>query len=124
MGRLRPENFEAVLDLTGISGEFSRELVIIAPQGITVDEVSPAEASGTVETITSKVVPVEVALLGPHAQDAGGVDRRVGASDQHVVAIADADIDSSQPITTLRPKLAQFDADFAEARRTFDAACG
>lgn len=83
VGRLRPENFEAVLDLTGISGEFSQELAIIAPQGITVDEVSPAEASGTVETITSKVVPVEVALLG---QPPGDVQLELSFTPQQVTA--------------------------------------
>jgi YbbR domain-containing protein len=64
VNRLRPENFDAVLDLGGVTGAFSQEIEIVAPQDVNVLSVTPAEASGTVEVITSRTVPVQVALLG------------------------------------------------------------
>ncbi len=68
--RLRAENFDASLDLSGVFGAFQQEIVVVPPQGITVTSVSPAEASGTVETISSEVLSVSVALLGAPPADA------------------------------------------------------
>lgn len=67
--RLRPENFDATLDLSGVSGSFQRQIAVVAPQGISVLRVTPTEASGTVETISSQRWPVTVALLEPLPSD-------------------------------------------------------
>lgn len=67
--RLRAENFDATLDLSGVSGSFQQQVEVVAPQGITVLRVTPTEASGTVETISSERWPVTVGLLEPLPSD-------------------------------------------------------
>jgi YbbR domain-containing protein len=61
--RLVPENFTATLNVTGLSGEYTQTIEVIPPQGINVDNVSPEISIGTIETISSKSVPVMVAFI-------------------------------------------------------------
>lgn len=62
--RLTPEMLRASLDLTAVSGEFTQEVTVQAPQDIRVLRVEPAEVIGFLETITSSTVAVTVALTG------------------------------------------------------------
>jgi YbbR domain-containing protein len=59
---LRPENFRATLDLSNATGEYQERIIVVPPQDISLVSVSPETAIGTVETISSKDVPVIVAL--------------------------------------------------------------
>lgn len=61
---LRPENFRASLDLSNFSGDYQQRIVVVPPQDISLVSVSPETAIGTVETISSKNVPVVVSLAG------------------------------------------------------------
>jgi YbbR domain-containing protein len=61
--RLVPENFTATLNVAGLSGEYTQSIEVIPPQGINVDNVSPEISIGTIETISSKTVPVSMAFL-------------------------------------------------------------
>ncbi|MGL4609427.1 MAG: CdaR family protein [Trueperaceae bacterium] len=61
---LRPENFRASLNLSNIVGEYQQQVVVVPPQDISLVSVSPEAAIGTVETISTKDVPVSVALEG------------------------------------------------------------
>ncbi len=61
---LRPENFRATLNLSNITGDYQQRIVVVPPQDISLVSVSPETAIGTVETISSKDVPVVVALEG------------------------------------------------------------
>jgi YbbR domain-containing protein len=61
---LRPENFRASLDLRNAAGDYQESIVVVPPQDISLVSVSPETAIGTVETISSKEVPVVVALEG------------------------------------------------------------
>ena len=70
INRLRPENFGAVLDLSGAEGEYERDIRVVPPQGVRLLEVTPQTALGVVESIRSKTVPVEVAVLGDLPEDA------------------------------------------------------
>lgn len=62
--RLSPEMLRAYLDLTGASGEFTRDVRVQAPQDVRVLRVEPAEVIGFLETITTSTVAVTVALTG------------------------------------------------------------
>jgi YbbR domain-containing protein len=59
---LRPENFRATLDLSNATGDYQQRLVVVPPQDISLISVSPETAIGSVETISSKEIPVIVAL--------------------------------------------------------------
>lgn len=59
---LRPENFRATLDLSNATGDYQQRIVVVPPQDISLISVSPETAIGSVETISSKEVPVIVAL--------------------------------------------------------------
>jgi YbbR domain-containing protein len=59
---LRPENFRATLDLSNATGEYQERIIVVPPQDISLISVSPETAIGSVETISSKEVPVLVAL--------------------------------------------------------------
>ncbi len=61
---LRPENFRASLDLGDAAGDYQERIVVVPPQDISLVSVSPEIAIGAVETISSKDVPVVVALTG------------------------------------------------------------
>ena len=61
--RLVPENFTATLNVAGLSGAYEQKIEVIAPQGIKVDSVSPEISIGTIETISSKEVPVSIVFL-------------------------------------------------------------
>jgi YbbR domain-containing protein len=61
---LRPENFRATLNLSNVSGEYQQRIVVVPPQDISLVSVSPETAIGTVETISSKSIPVTVTLAG------------------------------------------------------------
>ena len=63
--RLGPENIEAVLDLSGLEGEFERAISVLPPQGITLVNVNPSDVTGRLEAVLNKPVPVEVVLLSP-----------------------------------------------------------
>lgn len=67
--RLRPESFEAVLDLAGLTGEFQAPVTVAAPQGLTLDRVAPNEVLGLVESVTRAQLPVVPALLGAIDED-------------------------------------------------------
>jgi YbbR domain-containing protein len=59
---LRPENFRATLDLSNATGEYQERIIVVPPQDISLISVSPETAIGSVETISSKEVPVIVAI--------------------------------------------------------------
>lgn len=59
---LRPENFRATLDLSNATGDYQQRIVVVPPQDISLISVSPETAIGSVETISSKDIPVIVAL--------------------------------------------------------------
>jgi YbbR domain-containing protein len=61
--RLVPENFTATLNVTGLNGEYTKSIEVIPPQGIRIDRVSPEISIGTIETISSKSVPVVVGFI-------------------------------------------------------------
>ena len=63
--RLGPENIEAVLDLSGLEGEFERAISVLPPQGITLVNVNPSDVTGRLEAVLNKPVPVGVVLLSP-----------------------------------------------------------
>lgn len=69
--RLRPENIEAVLDLTGLQGEFQQTIDVRPPQGIELERVSPEQVIGFLESVASKQVPIEVVWLHEPPDDVG-----------------------------------------------------
>ena len=73
--RLRPESFEAVIDLAGVSGDFQEQVSVAPPQGITLERVVPSEVIGIVEPVARAEVPVVASVLG----EVGG-DLRVRAT--------------------------------------------
>ncbi|MFU8887545.1 MAG: CdaR family protein [Trueperaceae bacterium] len=73
--RLRPESFEAVIDLAGLSGDFQVQVSVAPPQGIVLERVVPSEVIGIVEPVARAEVPVVASVLG----DVGG-DLRVRAT--------------------------------------------
>lgn len=62
--RLRPDNFEAILDLTGETGSFEVPIRVLSPQGVDLRRVNPGDVIGTVEEVTEKVVPVDSVIIG------------------------------------------------------------
>lgn len=73
--RLRPESFDAVLDLTGVVGAFQVEVSIAPPQGIVLERVAPSEVIGELESVVVAEVPVRVTVAG-----ALGPDERLAAT--------------------------------------------
>lgn len=73
--RLRPESFEAVIDLAGVTGDFQVQVSVAPPQGIVLERVVPSEVIGIVEPVTRAEVPVVASVLG----EVGG-DLRVRAT--------------------------------------------
>jgi YbbR domain-containing protein len=67
--RLRPESIEAVIDLSGLTGNFQAPVVVTPPQGVTLERVNPNEVLGILERVTTKQVPVQVVYLGPPPAD-------------------------------------------------------
>jgi YbbR domain-containing protein len=67
--RLRPEGFEAVLDLSDVSGDFQAPVAVSSPQGIEVERVVPGEVIGIVENVVHAEVPVVPAVLGDLGPD-------------------------------------------------------
>lgn len=61
--RLRPENIEAVLDLSGLQGEFDQTIDVRPPQGIDLVRVNPEQVIGFLEQVSSKQVAVSVVWL-------------------------------------------------------------
>ena len=61
---LRAERLNATLDLTDITGDYQQRIEILVPQGVKLEEYTPQEVSGTVESVVTKTVPVQIALLG------------------------------------------------------------
>ncbi|MBW6455743.1 MAG: hypothetical protein K0A98_07635 [Trueperaceae bacterium] len=62
--RLRPESFEAVIDLAGLSGDFQVQVSVAPPQGIVLERVVPSEVIGIVEPVARAEVPVVASVLG------------------------------------------------------------
>ena len=62
--RLRPESFEAVIDLAGVSGDFQVQVSVSPPQGIVLERVVPSEVIGLVEPVARAQVPVVASVLG------------------------------------------------------------
>ncbi|HEX7004494.1 MAG TPA: CdaR family protein [Trueperaceae bacterium] len=62
--RLRPDNFQAVLDLEGQSGSFEEPITVLSPQAVELRRVNPSDVIGTVEAVTEKTVPVDVVIIG------------------------------------------------------------
>ena len=61
--RLRAANFDATLNVAGLNGDYEQKIEVIAPQGISVDSISPEISIGKIETISSKTVPIVIAFL-------------------------------------------------------------
>lgn len=62
--RLRPDNFQAVLDLEGQGGPFEEPITVLSPQTVELRRVNPTDVIGTVEAVTEKTVPVDVVVVG------------------------------------------------------------
>ena len=69
LDRLRPEGIEAVLDLSGLSGDFAAPVVVSPPQGVVLERVAPAEVLGILERVGTREVPVSVVHLGTPSPD-------------------------------------------------------
>ena len=69
INRLRPENISAVLDLSGMQGEFRKEIRVEVPGGISVQRLNPNDVIGFLETVREKQVSVAVVILGPPPTD-------------------------------------------------------
>jgi YbbR domain-containing protein len=67
--RLRPESFEAVLDLTGVSGNFQAQVVVAPPQGMVLERVVPSEVIGMVEAVVRARLPVIASVMGDLGPD-------------------------------------------------------
>ena len=67
--RLRPESFEAVIDVTGLSGDFQVQVAVAPPQGIVLERVVPSEVIGIVEPVARAQVPVVASVLGELGTD-------------------------------------------------------
>jgi hypothetical protein len=67
--RLRPDVLEAVLDLTGVVGDFQVQVSVSPPQGIVLERVVPSDIIGLVESVARTEVPVVPALLGDLGAD-------------------------------------------------------
>ena len=70
VNRLRPENFDAFLDVSSIDGDYEERITVTPPQNINLLAVSPESAIGTIEGIRTITLPVEVALYGTMPDDA------------------------------------------------------
>ncbi|MEX2536502.1 MAG: CdaR family protein [Trueperaceae bacterium] len=68
--RLRPDNFEALLDLSNQSGAFEVPIRVLSPQAVDLRRVNPGDVIGTVEAVTGKTVPVDVVIIGTGPPDA------------------------------------------------------
>lgn len=64
LDRLRPESIEAVLDLNGLSGDFTAPVGVSPPQGVDLERVTPAEVLGILERVATRQVPVTVVFIG------------------------------------------------------------
>lgn len=62
--RLRPESIEALLDLSGLSGDFSVQVIVAPPQGLSLERVVPNEVIGLVEAVELRTVPVLLHPIG------------------------------------------------------------
>lgn len=62
--RLRPDNFEAILDLTDESGPFEVPISVLSPQGVDLRRVNPGDVIGSIEKVTEKQVPVDAVIIG------------------------------------------------------------
>jgi hypothetical protein len=62
--RLRPEAFEAVLDLSGAVGDFQTAITVAGPEGIEIEGLAPGNVIGRVETLARAEVPVVAAVIG------------------------------------------------------------
>ncbi len=67
--RLRPESFEAVLELSDVVGDFQADVQVAGPQGITLERVNPNEVIGVLEAITNRTVPVRASVIGDVGPD-------------------------------------------------------
>ena len=67
---LRAESVDAFLDLQEATGDFSANVSVFPPQGLTSVRTAPSEIIGRVEERATKRVPVRIALYGPTPADA------------------------------------------------------
>lgn len=67
--RLRPDNFEAILDLSGQNESFEVPIRVLSPQGLDLRRVNPSDVIGSVEAVTEKRVPLIAVVVGPSAPD-------------------------------------------------------
>jgi hypothetical protein len=73
--RLRPEAIEALLDLSDLSGDFSVQIMVAPPQGLTLERVVPNEVIGLVEAVELREVPVSL-----HALDFDATEQQLRSS--------------------------------------------
>jgi len=111
LDRLRPEGIEAVLDLSGLSGDFAAPVVVTPPQGVVLERVNPAEGLGILERVATREVPVTVVSLGVTSADVRVVTsaepnsvsvRGRGARLERVTQVLVA-VDASQDSVTVAP---------------------
>lgn len=106
--RLTGQNFSAVLDLSDVTGSFNKQIDVVVPPGIILDNVRPNEAIGVVELRTSRVMPVSIAYRGQLPTDAvvqgiaepATVTLSGRASVLEQVAVVQATVGASQSETT------------------------
>ncbi len=66
MDRLRADDVDAAIDLTGVDGEFARDVEARVPNALRLIRVVPAEVLGRVEVVSSATFEI-VALIAPLA---------------------------------------------------------
>jgi len=62
--RLRPDQLLALLDLTDVTGDFERQIVVQTPQEVRLLSVTPSSVIGFLETVAQRTIPVEVGIVG------------------------------------------------------------
>ena len=65
INRLNPESLYAFIELSGKSGTFEGSIEVSMPKRVDLVSLTPSEVIGTVELVSTKVVPVAVAFQGP-----------------------------------------------------------
>jgi YbbR domain-containing protein len=65
VAKLNPESFYAFIDLAGYHGSFEGSIEVSTPKRVDLIAVSPLKVIGTVEVVTTKLVPVSVFFHEP-----------------------------------------------------------
>ena len=103
ISRLRPENFDASINLTGLTGDFTTAIRVLSPQGVSLLRVNPVEVIGKIERTEQKTVPIRVTLRGDPPDDSV---LNYQSSEQEIIIRGLAD-DLEQATSVLAPAQAR-----------------